>query len=139
MRWLTARSAPSAAGCTGGWRRSSSPRTRRTSIRQCPDRAHYERAGLPSRRSPTTRGRGGRRGVYANDEAIVLAGRGLSLLQRLPATARRDGAELELQLVLAPSYRVTKGWAAPELSAVLDRTLALCDKVGTGAQRAQIL
>jgi len=31
------------------------------------------------------------------------------------------------------------GWAAPELGKVLDRALALCDRVGTGAQRAQIL
>ena len=31
------------------------------------------------------------------------------------------------------------GWAAPELGEVLDRALALCDRVGTGAQRAQIL
>jgi tetratricopeptide (TPR) repeat protein len=53
--------------------------------------------------------------------------------------AWRDGWELDLQLVLAPSYRVTLGWAAPELADVLDRALALCDRVGTGAQRAQIL
>ena len=45
----------------------------------------------------------------------------LALLQRLPARARRDTAELELQLVLAPGYRVTMGWAAPELGRVLDR------------------
>jgi predicted ATPase len=41
--------------------------------------------------------------------------------------------------VLAPTYRVTLGWAAPELSEVHDRALALCDRVGTPAQRAQIL
>jgi predicted ATPase len=41
--------------------------------------------------------------------------------------------------VLAPSYRVTLGWAAPALGEVLDRALALCDRVGTGAQRAQVL
>ena len=70
---------------------------------------------------------------------MALAGRGLSLLRQLPASARRDGWELDLQLVLAPSYRVTMGWAAPELGGVLDRALALCDRVGTPAQRAQIL
>ncbi|HZX42068.1 MAG TPA: hypothetical protein VFE93_09535, partial [Myxococcaceae bacterium] len=102
--------------------------------------AHYESAGLPEQAIPHyTRAAVVAEGVYANDEAIALAGRALSLLQQLPATARRDAAELELQLVLAPSYRVTKGWAAPELATVLDRALALCDKVGTGAQRAQIL
>ena len=47
--------------------------------------------------------------------------------------------ELSLQLALAPLYRVTKGWAAPELERVLDRALALCDTVGDDAQRAQTL
>jgi tetratricopeptide (TPR) repeat protein len=69
----------------------------------------------------------------------VLARRGLSLLGELPASARRDGWELELQLVLAPSYRVTMGWAAAELGKVLERALALCDRVGTLGQRAQVL
>jgi predicted ATPase len=64
---------------------------------------HYSRAALVAQR------------VYAHEEAIALAGRGLSLLVQLPASARRDGWELDLQLVLAPSYRVTLGFAAPEL------------------------
>jgi tetratricopeptide (TPR) repeat protein len=70
---------------------------------------------------------------------VALVGRGLSLIRTLPASARRDAWELELQLVLAPTYRVTMGWAAPELREVLDRALALCDRVGTAAQRAQVL
>jgi DNA-binding SARP family transcriptional activator/predicted ATPase len=102
--------------------------------------AHYESAGLLEQSIPHyTRAAAVAQGLYANDEAIALAGRALSLLRQLPDSASRDGAELELQLVLAPSYRVTKGWAAPELGAVLDRALALCDRVGTGAQRAQVL
>jgi len=102
--------------------------------------AHYENAGLVEQAIPHyTRAAVVAQGVYANDEAIALVGRGLSLLRTLPASARRDGAELELQLVLAPSLRVIRGWAAPELGNVLDRALALCDRVGSGAQRAQIL
>ena len=102
--------------------------------------AHYESAGLVEQAIPHySRAAAVAQGVYANEEAIALAGRGLSLLQGLPASARRDGWELDLQLVLAPSYRVTLGWAAPELGRVLDRALALCDRVGTPAQRAQIL
>ncbi len=42
-------------------------------------------------------------------------------------------------MALAPLYRVTKGWATPELERVLDRALALCDTVGDDAQRAQTL
>ena len=102
--------------------------------------AHYENAGLFEQAIPyCSRAAVVAQGVYAHDEAIALAGRGLSLLKEMPASARRDGGELELQLVLAPSYRVTLGWAAPELGRVLDRALALCDRVGTPAQRAEIL
>jgi DNA-binding SARP family transcriptional activator len=102
--------------------------------------AHYESAGLLEQAIPHYwRAAIVAQGVYAHDEAMALAGRALSLLQELPASARRDGWELDLQLVLAPTYRVMRGWAAPDLVEVLDRALALCDRVGTGAQRAQIL
>jgi DNA-binding SARP family transcriptional activator len=102
--------------------------------------AHYENAGLFEQAIPHySRAAVVAQSVYAHDEAIALVGRGLALLGQLPATARREGSELEFLLVLAPSYRVTMGWAAPELGEVLDRGLALCDRVGTGAQRAEIL
>ena len=100
--------------------------------------AHYESAGLFEQALPHySRAAVVAQGVYAHDEAIALVDRGLSLLRQLPASARRDGCELELQLVLVPSYRVTMGirsWAT-----LLDRALALCDRVGRSAQRAQIL
>ncbi len=102
--------------------------------------AHYESAGLFEQAIPHySRAAVVARGVYAHDEAIALVGRALALLGKLPASARCDAWELELQLVLAPTYRVTMGWAAPSLNGVLDRALALCDRVGTAAQRAQIL
>jgi DNA-binding SARP family transcriptional activator/tetratricopeptide (TPR) repeat protein len=100
--------------------------------------AHYESAGLFEQAIPHySKAAVVAQGVYAHDEAIALVGRGLSLLGQLPASARRDGWELELQLLLIPSHRVTRGlrsWAM-----LLDRGLALCDRVGTSAQRAQIL
>ncbi len=100
--------------------------------------AHCESAGLLEQAIPHySRAAVFAQGVYGHDEAIALVGRGLSLLRQLPASARRDGWELELQLVLVPSYRVTMGirsWAM-----LLDRALALCDRVGTPAQRAEIL
>jgi DNA-binding SARP family transcriptional activator/predicted ATPase len=102
--------------------------------------AHCESAGLLEQAIPHYwRAAVVAQGVYAHDEAMALATRGLSLLQEQPASARRDGWELDLQLVLAPTYRVTRGWAAPELGVVLDRALALSDRVGTPAQRAEIL
>ena len=63
-----------------------------------------------SRPSPTTRGRRwSPRASTPTTRRSPSSGRGLSLLRQLPASARRDGAELELQLILAPSYRVTHG------------------------------
>jgi hypothetical protein len=52
-----------------------------------PGTPHYSRAAVVAQ------------GVYAHDEAIALAGRGLSLLQKLPARARRDAWELEVAAV----------------------------------------
>jgi DNA-binding SARP family transcriptional activator/predicted ATPase len=102
--------------------------------------ALYESAGLVEQAIPSyTRAAAVAQGVYAHDEAIALARRGLALLEELPPSARRDGWELELQLVLAPSCRVTMGWSAPELGKVLERALALCDRVGSLAQRAEVL
>ncbi len=101
---------------------------------------HYERGGLVKEALPEyQRAAAVAQRVYANEEAIALLARGLGLLQRLPAGYKRDQEELRLQLALAPLYRVTKGWAAPELEHVLERTLALCDTVGGDSERAQAL
>ena len=102
--------------------------------------AHNESAGLLEQAIPHyARAAVVAQGVYAHDEAAALASRALSVLRQLPQSTKRDASELELQLILAPSYRVSLGWAAPELGGVLDRALALCDRVGTAAQRAQVL
>ena len=77
--------------------------------------------------------------VYANEEGQARIERGLALLSTLAESSKRDALELELRLVLAPIYRVTRGWTAPELESVLDRCMALSDKIGTPAQRTQVL
>ncbi len=101
---------------------------------------HYERAGMIEQSlSYYERAAALAQAVYANEDAINLLLRSLALLQLLPASAKRDKQELDLQLALSPIYRVTKGWAAPELEHVLDRALALCDRVGNDTQRAQTL
>jgi predicted ATPase/DNA-binding SARP family transcriptional activator len=101
---------------------------------------HYEHAGMIERALPYyQRAAAVAQYMYANEEAIALLSRGLKLLEQLPAGLKRDKQELSLQLALAPLYRVTKGWAAPELEVVLDRILALCDTVGDDAQRAEAL
>jgi len=102
--------------------------------------SHYERAGMIEHAlSYYQHAAAVAQRVYANEDAISLLSRSLELLEFLPAGAKRDKQELSLQLALAPYYRVTKGWATPELEHVLDRALALCDTVGDDAQRAQTL
>ncbi len=102
--------------------------------------SHYERAGMIERALPFyQRAAAVAQRVYANEDAISLLSRSLELLELLPAGSKGDKQELSLQLALAPLYRVTKGWATPELERVLDRALALCDMVGDDAQRAQTL
>ncbi len=101
---------------------------------------HYERAGMIEQSiTYNQRAAAVAQRVYANEDAISLLSRSLALLALLPAGAKRDKQELSLQLALAPIYRVTKGWAAPELERILDRALALCDTVGDDAQRGQTL
>ncbi len=102
--------------------------------------SHYERAGMIEQALPYyQRAAAVAQRVYANEDAISLLSRSLKSLELLPAGSKRDKQELSLQLALAPLYRVTKGWATPELERILDRTLALCDTVGDDAQRAQTL
>jgi DNA-binding SARP family transcriptional activator len=102
--------------------------------------AQFESAGLPEAAIAHYREAAVvAQGVYAHEEAMALLRRALELLRGLPADAQRDRSELELRLLLAPSWRVTRGWAVPELGELLDRTLALCDRVGTAAQRVQTL
>jgi DNA-binding SARP family transcriptional activator/predicted ATPase len=101
---------------------------------------HYERAAVYDRaianyqRAAATAQR-----LYANEDAVNLLSRGLALLEHLPPGAKRDAQELNLQLALAPLYRMTKGWTSPEVEQSLDRAMELCDKVGDDAQRARLV
>ncbi len=102
--------------------------------------SHYERAGMIEqalayyRRAATVA-----QHLYANEDAISLLSHSLKLLDFLPTGATRDKQELGLQLVLAALYRMTKGWAAPELEQVLNNAIALCDMVGDDDEREQTL
>jgi DNA-binding SARP family transcriptional activator len=102
--------------------------------------AHYDQAGVPEP-AVAYYGMAGTlaASVYANDDAIFLLKRGLELVQHIPAGAKRDAQELSLHMAIAPPYRILKGWTASELGEALSRALILCDKVGTPAQRAQVL
>ena len=87
-----------------GPRSSSAPRSPRTTRAPASSEQaipHYSRAAVVAQ------------GVYAHDEAIALVGRGLSLLRELPASARRDGWELELQLAARPELSRDPGLGGP--------------------------
>lgn len=101
---------------------------------------HYEQGGAIGRAIPFYhRAALVAQRVFAYDDAIHLLRHSLAMLEQLPAGASRDTLELELSLALAPLYRITRGWTAPELERLVDRILALCDTVGSDEQRADAL
>jgi DNA-binding SARP family transcriptional activator/tetratricopeptide (TPR) repeat protein len=102
--------------------------------------AHYEHGGVIERAMPYyQRAALVAQRVFAHEDAAQLLRHCLALLEHTPGGAARDKQELSLLLDLAPLYRITRGWTAPELERVVDRTLALCDTVGDDAQRAEAL
>jgi predicted ATPase len=68
--------------------------------------------------------------VFANQEAVVLARRGIELLASLPDTAERARKELALQITLGPALFATKDWMAPDVEAAYTRAHVLCCQMG---------
>jgi predicted ATPase len=68
--------------------------------------------------------------VFAHQEAIVLARRGLEVLQVLPATPERARQELPLLMTLGLQLQVTEGFAAKEANHAYTRARELCGQVG---------
>jgi predicted ATPase len=77
--------------------------------------------------------------LFAHQEAVVLARRGLELLQRLPDTPERARQELALQVALGPALIATKDWTAPEVERTYTRAQALCRQVGETPQLFPVL
>jgi DNA-binding SARP family transcriptional activator len=98
--------------------------------------AQYEQAGLFEQALPYYQSAGAMAAsVYANDDAIELFLHGLSLLSKLPSKAKRDAHELVIQLSLARLYRLSKGWASPEVELTMRRCMVLSEKVGDANQQ----
>ena len=72
--------------------------------------------------------------LFANQEAVVLASRGLKLLEALPDTPERARQELALLIALGPLLIATKGWMEPEVERIYTRAQALCQQVGETPQ-----
>lgn len=77
--------------------------------------------------------------IFANQEAIVLAQRGLALLAKIPDSPERTRKELDLQVALAFSLLCTIGYAAPETGVNMAKAQQLCEQLGDTAQLFPII
>jgi len=65
--------------------------------------------------------------IFANQEAIALARRGLALIAKLRETPERARKELGHQVTLAFAFMCTLGYAAPETGTNMGRARELCE------------
>ena len=68
--------------------------------------------------------------VFANQEAVVLARRGIEMLASLPDTPERARKELALQITLGPALFATRDWTAPDVEMAYTRAHVLCRELG---------
>jgi tetratricopeptide (TPR) repeat protein len=96
---------------------------------------HFEAAGLLSK-AVTHLHRAGQRAVQmsANEEAIALFSRGLTLLESLPESPGRTSQELELQLALGGLLLTIQGWGTAERIHTCERAYELCLQTGVTTQ-----
>ena len=77
--------------------------------------------------------------VFAHHEAIVLARRGLGLLESLPDIPERCILELQLQTTLGLQLQVTEGYAAPSAREAYSRARTLCRRYPDDARQFPVL
>jgi len=75
----------------------------------------------------------------ADQEAVVHLLRGLSLLESLPESPKRDQRELAFHLALSSPYINTKGWGSVETRVSYARAHELCELLGNIEQLLPIL
>jgi predicted ATPase len=77
---------------------------------------HYTEAKQPEKAIPLWQKAGSLAlGRMALAEAIAHLNKGLELVAALPASAERDGKELDLRCLLGPTWTALKGWPAQEV------------------------
>src|SRR6185436_249409 len=74
---------------------------------------------------------------FANQEAIALARRGLTMLEKLPLTPERARLEIRLYTPLGLSLMMVRGYAATEVLQTHSRARALCLQHGDDNQLFQ--
>ncbi len=77
--------------------------------------------------------------VFASQEAVTLARRGLALLLSLPEGRERNEQELALQVGLGNALMATQGWAAPEVGQTYLRARVLCEQLGDKSSLPPVL
>lgn len=79
------------------------------------------------------------RQIYANEKAIHHYEKGLALLKTMPDTSERARRELNLQLSLSISYRITRGHADDAVGQALSRARILCRQLGQTEKLGPVL
>jgi class 3 adenylate cyclase len=92
---------------------------------------HYARSAVPARAIPYLAAAGARaKDRYANEEAIRLYRKALSIVGDLPAGSDRDGQELEILEAAGAPLTARCGYASPEVQQTFERTIALAESLG---------
>jgi class 3 adenylate cyclase/tetratricopeptide (TPR) repeat protein len=76
---------------------------------------------------------------FATAEAVAHLSTGLALVERLPPSPERDLLELELRTLLGSPLVAVRGWAAPEVSELLEPALGLARSLGHGDSYLPVL
>jgi predicted ATPase len=77
--------------------------------------------------------------IFAPHESVVLARRGLALLESLPDTIARARRELPLRVTLGVQLQVALGYAAPEAEHIYGRARELCEGLQDASSLFRIL
>jgi predicted ATPase len=75
----------------------------------------------------------------ANAEAVGHLGKGLTLLETLPAGPERDTVELDLLVALGPPLIASKGFTDPEVEKIYLRARVLCQELENTTQLVPVL
>ena len=77
--------------------------------------------------------------VFANQEAAVLARRGLTLLAKVEESPERQRRELTLQSVLGTSLAATQGYAAGDVLTAMARARVIAEELGQQPELAPVI
>ncbi len=77
--------------------------------------------------------------IFANEEAVKLARRGLAQLGKMPGASEQARKELDLQITLAFSLLFTRGYGVQEVQENMARARELCQSLGDTAQLLPVL